>query len=210
MHQSPATRRKPRWPWLTLIPLGLGAWAPIYAGLRERRRNWIAWGTLWTAVVLAGWIWPTGDPDESTFGGGLLVIGWFGAVVTAFVIRGTQRAPTADDERLEVAERSATDRLRARDRALEIAREQPALALEMGIGRPDLPGAEHGGVIDVNNAPAAALARLPGIDAALAVRIVKLREQMEGFTSADELGLDLELAARDVERLRERAVFLPR
>ncbi len=47
----------------------------------------------------------------------------------------------------------ARARLQTREEAMRIAREEPALALEMGIGRPDRPGAMHAGLIDVNGAP---------------------------------------------------------
>lgn len=206
-----AGARNERWPWLSLIPLGLGAWAPIYAGLRARRWTWIAWGALWSAVVLAGWLWPS-EHDDDNVAGALLVIGWGGAIVTSFILRAINRgrAVTDPDEQLESAERLATLRMEDRRRSREIARDDPALALEMGIGRPDLPGATHGGVVDINNAPEQVLAQLPGVDAALAQRIVTVREQIEGFGSAEELGVDLDLEPRVVDRLKQRTVFLPR
>ena len=38
-----ATRpRSTLWPYISLIPLGFGAWAPIYAGVKARRSVWIA------------------------------------------------------------------------------------------------------------------------------------------------------------------------
>jgi hypothetical protein len=203
--------RKARWPWLSLIPLGLGAWAPIYAGLRARRWAWTAWGALWSAVVLAGWLWPSGESDEANVSGGLLVVGWAGAIITSFLIRASSGGSALSaGERLHAAEELAASRMRDRRRALEIARDDPTLALEMGIGRPDIPGAAHGGVVDVNNAPEHVLARLPGLDARIAARIVTLREQVEGFSSIEEVGVDAELPARVVERLKDRTVFLPR
>ena len=179
--------------------------------MRARRWTWIAWGTLWSAVVLAGWLWPS-EHDEDNVAGGLLVIGWGGAIVCSFIIRATShgRGAAAADEQLETAERLAAMRMEDRRRSREIARDDPALAVEMGIGRPDLPGAAHGGVVDVNNAPEQVLVQLPGVDAALAQRIVTVREQIEGFGSVEELGVDLELEAALVDRLKERTVFLPR
>jgi hypothetical protein len=44
------------WVWLSLIPFGLGAWAPLYAGVRARNRRWCALGAVWSAITLAGWI----------------------------------------------------------------------------------------------------------------------------------------------------------
>ncbi|HLH13681.1 MAG TPA: helix-hairpin-helix domain-containing protein [Solirubrobacteraceae bacterium] len=104
----------------------------------------------------------------------------------------------------------ARERLAKHEKALELAREEPQLALEAGVGRPDLPGAFDGGVVDVNHAPAEAIAALPGCDATLAARIVAVRERLDGFTSLEDLGTVLDLPGDQVEDLRERVVFLPR
>ena len=45
-----------------------------------------------------------------------------------------------------------------------------------------------GGLVDINSAPAAELARLPGLDDDLAAMIVLLRGHMDGFTSLAQLG----------------------
>jgi hypothetical protein len=105
--------------------------------------------------------------------------------------------------------RDAEERLADRERALELARENPQLALEAGIGRPDLPGADDGGVVDVNHAPLAALESLPGVDGSLAKEIVEARERISGFESLEDLGMVLDLAGDQVERLRGYVVFLP-
>ena len=95
-------------------------------------------------------------------------------------------------------------------RRLLLARERPALALEMGIGRPDLPNAQPAGLVDLNNAPAAAIARLPGVDDALATQIVRARSDTHGFSSVEDLGAALDLDGHLVEDLRDCVVFLPR
>jgi DNA uptake protein ComE-like DNA-binding protein len=50
---------------------------------------------------------------------------------------------------------------------------------------------------------------LPGIDDALATRIVEARSQVGGFSSVEDLGIALDLAGDVVEDLRDRVVFLP-
>ena len=99
-----------------------------------------------------------------------------------------------------------TDRSDAR----RIAREQPQLAQQIGIGRPDLAGATDAGLVDVNNAPVDVLERLPGVDAALATKIVEARAAAHGFSSVDELGMVADLDGNLVEALRNEVVFLPR
>lgn len=60
-----------------------------------------------------------------------------------------------------------------------------------------------------NHAPPGALASLPGVGPALAGRIATARAEAAGFASVDELGVLLDLDPATVERIRERAVFLP-
>ena len=81
--------------------------------------------------------------------------------------------------------------------------------LEIGVGRPDLPGASDYSLVDVNHASAAALTRLPGITHQLADRIVGQRAQVGGFTSAEDLGVLLDLSPGIVDGLRDMAIFPP-
>lgn len=195
------------WVWLSLIPLGLGSWAPIYAGSRARKRQWLALGALWSLITIAGWVAAIAS-DGGAAGGLLIILGWAGAVATSFAIRDRYRQALGSP--FETAVLSAEDRLAERERARRLARERPALALEMGIGRPDLPNAQPAGLVDLNNAPAAAIARLPGVDDALATQIVRARSDTHGFSSVEDLGVALDLDGHLVEDLRDCVVFLPR
>jgi hypothetical protein len=104
----------------------------------------------------------------------------------------------------------AREHLAEREKARQLARENPQLALEAGVGRPDLPGSYHGALIDVNHAPLEVIATLPNFDAASAERLVAVREQIDGFSSLEDLGSVLELTGDQVERLRAHVVCLPR
>jgi Helix-hairpin-helix motif len=196
--------------WLSLIPMGLGAWTPIYAGVRARRRMWWLLGVLWSVIALAGWVAAIASNGGSA-GGLLIILGWAGGAVTSFAIRSDyRRAIGSAASPFDNAMLGARRRLAERNRARRLAREQPALARELGVGRPDLPGAQDAGLIDVNAVPAATLTRLPGIDDALAHQIVDLRDGGEGFSSVEDLGTALDLDAAVVEELRERVVCVPR
>jgi DNA uptake protein ComE-like DNA-binding protein len=105
---------------------------------------------------------------------------------------------------------AARERLANREEALRIAREQPELAIELGVGRPDRPGAMDSGLVDVNSAPPAVLERLSGIDRATARRIVAVREELDGFQSLEDFGMTMDLDGETVEDLRRKVVFLPR
>ena len=199
------------WPLISLIPGGLGAWAPIYAGSRARRVAWVVWGVIWTLLVIAGWVavslTATNSPG-SDIGTAAVIVGWIGSIATSFTVRSSYQ--TAIESPFAEGIARARLNLADREQARAIASSDPQLALQAGIGRPDLPGAASGGVVDVNNAPAAALETLPGVDDALATRIIEARAAASGFSTLDELGMVADLDGDHVERLRDHVVFLPR
>jgi len=168
---------------------------------------WIALGAFWSALAVAGWIASTTGTDHghhrySAIAGFLMVVAWAGAAATSFVIR-PEYERRMESPLLSASER-AEQRLLDRRRAQRLARQDPT-----GVGRPDVAGAADAGLVDVNNAPVAALVMLPGIDDALATRIVEARSQVGGFSSVEDLGIALDLAGDVVEDLRDRVVFLP-
>jgi hypothetical protein len=195
------------WVWLSLIPFGLGAWAPIYAGERAHNRRWTSYGAAWSLITVIGWVVAIASHGGGA-GGLLIILGWAGAAATSFAIRDQYRKALGSP--VETAFLGAEGRLADRDRARKLARERPKLALEMGIGRPDLPNAQSAGLVDINNAPANVIARLPGVDDALAQKIVRARNDTHGFTSVEDLGAALDLDGNVVEDLRDGVVFLPR
>jgi hypothetical protein len=201
-----------RWVYISLIPIGLGAWAPVYAGLKARNRIWTLLGVLWTAIVVAGFIKSSlsssGHHGTDDLAGFLIILGWVGAIATSFVIWGPYDRQVSSPM-LEATE-AGQQRLQERERATAMARSDPALAQEIGIGRPDKPGATDGGVVDVNNVPVTALLKLPGIDGKVATEIIEGREKVGGFSSLEDMGAALDLDGTLVEALRGQVVFLPR
>jgi DNA uptake protein ComE-like DNA-binding protein len=199
--------RVPWWVWVSATPFGLGAWTPVVPGVALRRPLWIGLGLLWALVALAGWAAAIAN-DGGSAAGGLIILGWVGAIATTLAIRpGFNRTAGS----LFTREREAAERrLQERREAQQLALENPALAVELGVGRPDRPGARSAGLVDVNNAPLEALRLLPGIDEAKAMKIVRLRGELNGFASLHDLGAVLELDGHAVERLRDDTVFLPR
>lgn len=201
--------RRSRWPYIALIPFGFGAWAPIYAGVKARRPLWIALGLLWSAMVVVALALSSGKghSDDGAVGA-LVLVAWFAGIATSFSIRGAYEREMGSP--LHEATEAAEQRLEDRRKALNLARSHPALAREVGIGRPDRPGADDEGLVDVNNASVTALLDLPGVDGDTATRIVETRERVGGFTSLEDCGETLELDGGVVEGLRGRVVFLPR
>jgi hypothetical protein len=181
--------RIPWWIWVSAAPLGLGAWAPIVPGLELHRRRWTAWGVLWTLLSLAGWVIAQPN-DGSSFAGLLVLLGWIGAIATTLCIRAGYLLESG-------LVRDAERRVQARRLVQRLAVERPAVARELDVGRV--------GLVDVNSAPLAALAELPGVDVR---RMVALRAELGRFESLADLGELLDLDGHAVERLRDRTGFL--
>jgi DNA uptake protein ComE-like DNA-binding protein len=197
--------------WLLLtIPLGFTTWAAfLYIGIRARRPRWLAWAGVYLAAI-AGWlVLDSPDHPGSTARGvaaALAIVAWVGGGTHALVISNdaVRRIQGSEDPALEAAE----TRMERRAEGRHLLASKPALAREVGVGRPDIPGADDYGLVDVNHCPAIALTRLPGISNDLAGRIVRQREQAGGFSSVEDLGVLLDLPPAIVDEIRDTAVFL--
>lgn len=191
-----------------MVPIGFGAWVPLVAGLKAKKRDWIAWGAFIVLVtIVALFLVPEGQGNDN-LRGGLLVASWILQGATSWALmkpyqqRMTVRArydtQTAEAEHLDDERRAV----------IELARKDPAHALALGVGRPDIAGSRHGYVVDVNHAPAGVVASLPGVTNETAAEIVRLRGELNGFESIDDLGSLLDLHPRVVAAMRLRAVAL--
>jgi hypothetical protein len=90
--------RTPKWMWLCILPIGLGAWVPLLAGIRARRPAWQRVGGSCCAASLAGWAllpFTNGHGDTvSTVSGLLLDSGWLMGCLTTWAIAGKYAAET--------------------------------------------------------------------------------------------------------------------
>lgn len=99
-------------------------------------------------------------------------------------------------------------RMSLRDEARRIAASDPRLADELRIGRPDLDRSfDDGGLVDANRVPAKVLRQMPGIGAALAERIVQVRQQVGGFESVDDLSVTLALPPQALDHAADLLIF---
>lgn len=198
------------WVVLTLAPLGLLAFgAFLYVGIRARVSRWVVAGVLYAFAVYLGFILSTTDEDGllSDIGITIVLLAWAASFVHALSIRAAylERMELVEGERYD----SAEDRALERQEARRLAREDPALAVEMGVGRPDREGFA-GGLVDLNNAPASEIEELPGVNREVAERIVLMREEVGGFSSLEDLAHVLDLSVALVDRIRADVVVLPR
>jgi helix-hairpin-helix protein len=197
--------------WLGLIALSAGflTWASFaYIGLRTKRRRWQAWAAAYLMLIVAA-TYLLNAYDQDSWGVAAGTIGllgcWAGGFVHGLAIRGEvlELLSLDEDPRLLGARR----RLLTRSAAGELARRNPALAHEAGIGQE---ADTYGGLVDVNGANADELARLPGFTPALGRRVVEVRERIGGFDNVDDFANLLDLPPRLVDRIRDRLICLPR
>ena len=200
--------------WVAVPALTLG-WlagaAFLYAGVRARKALWAGFGVLYGITGVLGRVLL---PGADATGAGIEDVGFALSAGTlavatahALYIRRAylDRIGAGEPTALDAAERT----LEERERAREIARADPLRARALGIGQPGLPGGYDGHLVDLNHAPADAIAALPRVGDALAARIVDVREEVRGFESIEDAAHLLDLPPATVDRLRELAVCLP-
>jgi hypothetical protein len=151
----------------------------------------------------------SGNPTISTIGGMTVVAV---VVVGCIQLRGLRRevyalppvVPTSADP---VVARALAAR-RRRTEARELRANDPALARDLGIGRPDLGrGYDDGGLVDLNTAPAALIAEVSRIDQQHAEAITAARTARGGtFFNLGEVFVDVNLPPHVQEQLREHAL----
>jgi hypothetical protein len=113
--------------------------------------------------------------------------------------------PTGNAQAVAAANARRDLRRQAREQAKDVV-----LARELCIGRPDLPRHyDDGGLVDVNHVSAAALTMLSGVTPEIAEHIVTLREEVGGFSSAEELAATADLHPDLVPEIKEYGIFLP-
>ncbi|MFD2419432.1 hypothetical protein [Amycolatopsis pigmentata] len=221
-----------RWYYLVLVgTAGLFAWVPfLHAATRVRtaKAGLLAalFGTLDIAMYILLGLTPQDGQGQtinsplSTVGGLLML----GVVITGCVLlpplrrRAYENAPvtvsTPEPVTGPVFDPAIQAALAARARREEsrkLAANDPLLARELRIGRPDLARSyDDGGLVDLNNAPAAVIADTCDIPAEVADAIVDTRERRgEPFSTVDELFVLADLPVNTWDRIRDRAVLVP-
>jgi len=204
--------------WWLLIPLftvGLGTFIIIgVAGLRLRSRATILAALAYLALT-ALYVGATPGLSESSAAYNAIlfvyIFGvWIGGTVHAALLQPKWIAArtVADDPAVAAAKWRAQRRREAR----ELLAKDPAVAAELGIGRPDIANRRYvdGGLVDLNHVPADWLIHELEMTPAQASEIVRVRELKGGFASADELVVYC--AGFTVERIaviRDRLAFIP-
>jgi hypothetical protein len=130
-------------------------------------------------------------------------------VATLQHLASREHAPASSDPAVVAAQWRMQRRKEARDLAVH----NPALAVELAIGRPDLPNRQYvdGGLVDLNHVPGDWLIRELELTPAQAAELMGVRDQYGGFTTPDEIVLRCQtITPYRFEVIRDRLVALPR
>ena len=197
--------------------VGFFTWAVFLTlGRSAQRRAWLVWSAVYAALMVAFCALEAASGSSVTDLAASIApipfaFAWFGGIVHLAVIskdatrRIQQVRRLSDGTPVLIA---ARERIKEREEGRRLAAKDPVLAREVGVGRPDLPGTQDFGLVDVNHAAPGALCKLPGITPQIAEYIEQTRQSVGHFTSAEDLCVTLNLPPDLIDNLREHAVFL--
>jgi DNA uptake protein ComE-like DNA-binding protein len=200
------------WALVPLLSLGMLAFVPFLrlALARRQRADWQVFsGYLVGDVVAVVLVSATADSGAAATLTGLLLLllAGFGTVHTLIAFRpgaGEPAVPAASTDANRQAVADAAERMQLRREARKLQRDNPVLAQELKIGRPDLPrGYDDGGLVDVNHVPAEILASHLGLTPAEVTAVVAARDKLGRFSSTDELSAYADLTPDRVDGLRD-------
>jgi DNA uptake protein ComE-like DNA-binding protein len=194
--------------WALTLPFGLTTWAAfLYAGSRTGRlglkRAAGAYGAAILVGILLAAIAHTGALND--IAGALFLVTWVIGMVHAALIRTSVNRQLAllDTSAVQQAEKE----LDRREYGRQLLKANPALARQVGVGRPDVSGSDSFGLIDVNHAGQAGLMMLPGLSEEQVQKVLQYRNSGGFFVSAEDLAMYLDLPQTAIGALQDTAVF---
>jgi hypothetical protein len=219
--QPKPTRRRVLW-WF-LIPLltfGMATFAVVgYAGWRLRSR-WhpaaaVGYFLLFLGFFVGVQFTEFGQPGVvDVIVAPLFLVNWLVGSAHAGWLEAqlkSRRCAVEPSSSADPAVVAAQQRLARRGTARALLTSNPALAAELGIGRPDL-GRQYddGGLVDINHVPAEVIAGQLGIPFSVAEEIVAQRRRIGGFYCPDDLVVYCEaVTPQEVAVVRDRLLFTP-
>ncbi|NKZ02593.1 helix-hairpin-helix domain-containing protein [Actinomadura latina] len=200
------------WAFVPFITLGYGTpFSFLYAAIR--RGSWGFGATaagygVGTAAVVT--MMQSGDPVLAVLGTFVGVLLWLAGTGHAFAVRTAvfpRESPRnrQNERAIEIAKYRRT----LREEARALAAEDPALARELRIGRPDVPRTyDDGGLVDVNHAPREILEALPGMTPEMVDRVIDRRAEQGGFLSVEEMAVDADIPPDVLPEMADFTIFL--
>jgi Helix-hairpin-helix motif len=194
-----------------LLTVGIGSPASfLYAAARRRSAFLGACAVGYGTALVTSFVAMAGNGTDA-IGVLLFLVTWVVSTAHAMIARPRLYPPVNPRDHLnQQVVQVARHRRALREAARKIVEDDPGLAHELRIGRPDLlPRAfDDGGLIDVNHAPPQSLSLLPGLTYEMVDRIIRLRDDQGGFISVEELAVHADLPPAIVTGLAEYAIFI--
>jgi DNA uptake protein ComE-like DNA-binding protein len=219
-----------RWYYVVVIAtMGLFAWVPfLHAATRLRTTKARLLLLLFGALDVLMYVLLATMPENAqgqvangplaTIGGllalGIMIVGCLQLVsLRRMIYEGApvDVGPATQHPAVDPAIQAVLAGRARRDEARKLAAQDPLLARELRIGRPDVAkDYDDGGLVDLNHAQAEVIAETCGIPVEVAAIIVRARVQRgESFANVDELFVMAELPVATWDSIRDRAVLLP-
>jgi hypothetical protein len=223
---SAVARIVSRWYFVvTIVSFGFFAWVPfVHAAVRLGRKSLYVRAAVFGAAAVALGVLVSLTPTDAAgkvvgATGNLISTVGLTLAIAVVVVACVQQSKLRREilrqvpgERFDGPDPALAAALAARDRRTEarkLATEDPLIARDLRVGRPDLQrNYDDGGLVDLNNAPAGVIASVCGLDAATAEAIVDIRTTLGGFAAVEDVGTVVPFGSLD--RIRDRAVVLPR
>jgi hypothetical protein len=207
--------------WYVAVPLltlGLLTFLPFLHAAIRLRRTWTWLTTVIFALVAAGVIYVSGQPEGTIPGAvdAVFVVGVLSSMVVGttllvglrrevYELGTTSPVKTAASHEDPAVQQVLQARAK-RDRARDLAAADPLMARELHIGRPDLRGDyDDGGLVDIAGAPESVIAQVLELTGEQAAGIVAVRDTV--FTVDDLFSLT-ELPVHTWDRVRDRAIII--
>jgi hypothetical protein len=203
---------------VTIFSFGLLAWVPfVHAAGRLRRRSVVVMAVVYAVGAVTSVVLTSLGPTDAQGGDGegyvtvaiLLMLSMvvIGCVHQAWLRRQVYHAATGTPDPVLAAALQARDR---RVAARKLATDDPVIAHDLRIGRPDLPRQyDDGGLVDLNSAPAAVIATTCGLSPAAADSIVAARARCGGFLTVDDLFSLADVPVGAWDTVRDRGLVIP-
>jgi hypothetical protein len=210
--------------WWASVPiwsLGFLSFVPFlaHAVIQRRKQDWAVFAAYLAAtvamIVAVSAVGSTGAATAAV-GGFVIALAGAAAIHAAVLFRPSRGVsplassmPLGTRQRNRLAVEEARNRIDRRKEARHLLQTNPALARDLHIGRPDLPRQyDDGGLVDVNRVAPMILIGHLGLTSAEADSVVRARDSLGRFTSADELCAYAGLSPDRVDELRDLMIFI--
>lgn len=203
---------------VAVASLGLAGWVPPLVGattavvgpIRTRMRQALALtaGLVVLGVVLLGSVDKNHQDGSVRNSVGIVMLLTAMAVGAFCAFYVPRKMPTQATAELPGVQQ-ALARRELRQQYKELTAQDPVVAIELGVGRPDRPRQiDDGGLVDLNALDATSLQQCARLSSAEAQQVLVARDRSGRLSNVDELVVYSDLRSDVADRLREYAVFM--